>query len=99
MSEATCAVLAAVFPLYMVTAILERRATNMGIRRRKFYRWISFLSVSFAAIGTVYAVIGVGAGGFSVGHAFVLWLLFYVSSLGVVLAVVGSLATAELEED
>jgi len=99
MSEATCAVLATIFPLVLVTGVLERRSASLKIRRLKLYRRVSLVTFAVALMGTIYAVIGVAMGGFVLSAGVALWALFGISIFGLGFTLLASLATAEVEED
>lgn len=99
MSEATCAVLSAIFPLVLVAGVLERRVPHIKIRRHRFFRNV-FLGMFTAALcGTVYAVIGVEVGGFTSVNAIFVWTLFAIAIGGLATTLLASVATAEIEED
>ena len=99
MTEATCAVLSAIFPLVLVTGVLERRSAHMRIRRHRFFRATSLTTFTSALCGTVYAVIGVQLGGFVPAAAVVIWVLFAVAVAGLTVTLLAFLATAEAKEE
>lgn len=99
MTESTCAVLSAIFPLIFVTSSIERRVTHLKIRRHVFYRRAHLVTFAFAICGTAYAVIGVAIGGYTPPAGFVLWIIFGGSLLGLAILMIASMATAEIEEE
>jgi hypothetical protein len=99
MSEATCAVLSAIFPLILVTGVLERRVPHIKIRRHQFYR-LTFLATFTAALaGTICAVVGVQIAGLSPALGATTWVLFAVAIGGLATTLIASVATAEIQED
>lgn len=99
MSEATCAVLSAIFPLVLVTGVLERRVPHIKIRRHRWFRRLFLGTFAAALCGTVYAVIGVQFGGFPPVAAIVMWVLFGAAIGGLAITLLASVATAENRED
>lgn len=99
MSQATCAVLSAIFPLVLATGVLERRDPHIKIRRHRFFRRVFLGTFGAALCGTVYAVIGVQFGGFTPVAAIVMWILFGAAVCGLAVTLLASVATAEIQED
>lgn len=99
MSEATCAALAAIFPLYALAIVAERRTTHIRIRSLKLYRAFSIVVLVTAILGTGYALIGLNLGGLGGSWSIGLWGYLVVCLLGLGYTLIGSLATAQLEED
>ena len=99
MSEATCAVLATIFPLVLVAGVIERRSTHLAIRKSRFYRFVSVMTFGFAIFGTIVATIGVSMGGVDIAFAVVAWIAFGIAVGGLGVTLLASLASAELEEE
>jgi len=99
MSADTCAVLAGVFPLILITNVLESRSVHKRIRRRPFFRKSRVWGVSTSLTGLVFAVVGVNLGGYSGSASLPLWLLFGAAMVCMAMTVLGLLATSENEDD
>lgn len=99
MSQDTCAVLTAVFPLVLITVVLEQRSLHLNIRRRAWFRLWRVLTTCWAIIGLVASVIGVQLEGLSGVWALFNWLLAGLAGLGLTFVLLGALATTEEEED
>ena len=99
MSQETCAVLAAIFPLVMITVVLERRAVALQIRRRSFFRRSTMAVVTVSVLGLLFAVIGVEAGGLTGVAMFAEWAFFAVSTSGLIGFGLTHMATTEAAED
>jgi hypothetical protein len=99
MSKDTCAVLTAVFPIALLTVVLERRSIHLNIRRQGWFRWATQTIVSACAIGLVLTIIGVQTNGLSTLGGAVAWVACGVAVIGLPLTLLAALATAEAEED
>ena len=97
MNSETCAVLASVFPLALITIVLESRQVHVNLRRRRFFREISLAGISTSLVGLVVSVIGVSLGGFSGYAAIIPWSLFAVAVLGMAMIALGITATQDNE--
>jgi high-affinity Fe2+/Pb2+ permease len=96
MNADTCAVLAGVFPLTLITVVLEIRAVSINLRTRKWFRNSVVVGMAFSLIGLVLAVVGVAIGGYS---ALFLWGAFGIAMIALALTVMGIVATSENEDD
>ena len=99
MSKDTCAVLTAVFPIVLLTAVLERRAIHVNIRRQRWFRRATQAIVTACAVGLVLTVIGVEVGGLASLIGVVAWMTCGIAILGLPFTLLAALATAEAEED
>lgn len=99
MSKDTCAVLTAVFPIVLLTVVLERRAIHLNIRRQGWFRWTTQYIVGGCAVGLPLAVIGVQTNGLSLIWGALAWVGGAVAVLGLPFTLLAALATAEAEED
>jgi len=95
----TCAVLASVFPLALITIVLESRSVHFNLRRRKFYREAILAGLSSSLVGLVAAVIGVAANGYERAPAIFVGVLFAISMVGLMFVTLGILATEENKLD
>jgi hypothetical protein len=104
MNPATCGVLATVFPIVMLTVVLERRTIALKLRRIRWFRSIMLWSFSAAAIGLGITLAGVqvgGLGGNPVGvtWATLAWVAAVISLGGLSAVLMASMASTEVEED
>lgn len=81
MTASTCATLAGVFPVLLLTVILEGRAVNNGIRSQRWYVGILLTALACGFLGLVLAVAGIQANGLTYPA---LVLLAWASFAGVV---------------
>jgi len=95
MTADTCAVLAGVFPLALLTIVLEIRGVHFNLRRRPLFRQASVFGMSASLIGIVMSVVGVAIDGFAFGPAVIVWILFASSMAGLITVAMGILATEE----
>ena len=91
----TCAVLASVFPLALLTIVLEIRGVHFNLRRRPFFRQVSVFGMSASLIGIVMSVVGVAVDGFAFASAVIVWILFVSSMASLITVAMGILATEE----
>lgn len=99
MSGDTCAVLTAVFPLVLLTVVLERRAIHVNIRRLPWFRWVTQAIVTASAIGLALTIVGVQLDGLGALIGVFAWVASAVATLGLPFTLLAALATAEEEED
>jgi high-affinity Fe2+/Pb2+ permease len=99
MNADTCAVLAGVFPLTLITVVLEIRAVSINLRTRKWFRNSVVVGMAFSLIGLVLAVVGVAIGGYSAIQSLFLWGAFGIAMIALALTVMGIVATSENEDD
>lgn len=99
MSKDTCAVLTAIFPIVLLTVVLERRAIHVNIRRQPWFRWATQLIVGACAVGLPLAVLGVQFEGLRVVLGAIAWLVCAVVVFGLPFTLLAALATSEMEDD
>lgn len=99
MSEATCAVLTAIFPLVLLTVVLERRAVHINIRRTKWFRVMTQVTVTASLIGLPLTVVGVQFHGLDWRLGWVAWLTFAAAFFGLGFNLLGAAASDEARED
>lgn len=99
MTEATCAALAAVFPLVLITVVLEQRSVHVNIRNRRWFERTTVAVVGVSLGGLVYSIIGVQTGGYSPQAAWFLWLMFGVAVAGLAFLLTAALATSSIEAE
>jgi peptidoglycan biosynthesis protein MviN/MurJ (putative lipid II flippase) len=99
MTEATCAVLTAIFPLVLLTVVLERRAIHVNIRRREWFRKVTQVTIVSALAGLLLTVLGVQWHGLNVTLSFLAWAAFAVAVGGLTFNLLAAGASAEVEED
>lgn len=99
MSEATCAVLTAIFPLVLLTVVLERRAIHLNIRKKKWFRTMTQITVAASLIGLVLTVVGVQLHGLDWRLAWVAWLASAAAIVGLAFNLLGTAASDEARED
>ncbi|WP_148061414.1 hypothetical protein [Frigoribacterium sp. PhB160] len=59
MTSSTCATLAGVFPVLLLTVILEARNVHLGIRARSLFVYVMSAALGFGFFGLILAVLGV----------------------------------------
>lgn len=99
MSKETCAVLAGVFPLVLLTAVLERRSIHLNIRRKVWFRWSTQAIVTSSALGLGLAIVGVQTNGLALLAGCVAWVGAATAVVGLLWTLLAALATAESDED
>lgn len=101
MNADTCAVLASVFPLILITTVLESRVIHFNLRRRRIFRWSTYTGIGTSVFGLAFTVIGVTNGGFGSDdpRAALLWGFFWFALAALALTVIGIGATLENEDD
>ncbi|WP_442577133.1 hypothetical protein ACSBPH_08380 [Microbacterium sp. F51-2R] len=99
MSEATCAVLTAIFPLVLLTVVLERRTIHLNIRRAKWFRRTTMSTVAASLVGLPLTVVGVQLHGLDWNFAWIAWLVALVAFLGLAFNLIGAAASEEARED
>lgn len=99
MSKDTCVVLTAIFPIVLLTVVLERRAIHLNIRRQGWFRWATQIIVLACALGLPLTVLGVQWDGLKLVLGLIAWLTCAVVVLGLPFTLLAALATAESEED
>ena len=91
--------LAAVYPLILITVVLEQRSVHLDIRRRTWFRRATFAVVVASLVGLVLSVVGVQSAGLAPAYAWANWTAGAVSVLGLGALLLAILATLEDEED
>ena len=99
MTEATCAVLTAVYPLVLITVVLEQRSVHLGLRRRSWFRRFTIAVVTSSIVGLCASLIGVQLHGMGVDSAWLNWAAAFVAIFGLGFLLLAVLATLESEED
>lgn len=98
-NAATCAALSAVFPLILITVVLERPRVSIKIRRAPWFRKIVMPTIAASLIGTIVSLIGVQMDGFGpVAGAFA-WVVVAAAVLGLGTMALMIVATDEVEEE
>lgn len=82
MSDATCAVLATVYPIILLALIVDRNIVHLKVRRRRWYRWTSTSLVLACAAGIILSVSGVERGGYDTWIGTLAWVVWWVAILG-----------------
>ncbi|TDN92572.1 hypothetical protein EV279_2096 [Microbacterium sp. BK668] len=91
--------LAAVYPLVLITVVLEQRSLHLDLRRRKWFRRATLVVVAAALVGLAMSIIGVQTQGLSWVPGGVNWLMAGLAIIGLGALLLAVLATLELEED
>lgn len=99
MESATCGVLTAIFPIVLLTVVLERRAIHVNIRRRNWFRIATQLTLTASMVGLLTTVWGVQAGGLGPILGTLAWAAFLLAVGGLVFNLIATAASSELEED
>lgn len=99
MNAATCQALVSLFPLVMITLVLERRSTAIKLRRRKWFRDIAVWVLSASLFGLAFAISGCAVNGLSGLLGALAWVCTGVSVLGLAWTLLASMASTELLED
>lgn len=99
MTADTCAVLAAVFPLVMLTLAVERRLVGLKLRRKIWFRRAVLVGFTACVIGLPISVLGVQADGLDLILAYANWMAAGVAFLTLAVMVLMVMATSEAEED
>ena len=81
MSEATCAVLTAVFPIVLIATLLEGRFVSAHLRKTNSYTWTVGFGSMLSLVGIVLSVVGVQLTGWQEGMAVFAWTIFVASLL------------------
>jgi cell division protein FtsW (lipid II flippase) len=99
MNAATCAVLAGVFPLILITVVLEIRSVHFKLRSRRWFQQIAAIGMTFCLTGLVLAVVGVAIDGFTGPASLWPWALFGGAMIALTITVMGILATGEIDDE
>lgn len=99
MTEATCAVLSAVYPLVLITVVLEQRSIHLSIRRRRWFRVITLAIVAGSLLGLGLSVVGVQLHGLGPVAGAANWLVGLIAVGGLGFLLLSVLATLQAEED
>ncbi len=76
MNATTCAALTAVFPLILITVLIEGRSISSELRKSNWYTWPVGFGVVLSAAGMILTVIGVQADGLTGGADVLTWVVF-----------------------
>ncbi|WP_404430693.1 hypothetical protein LG299_12470 [Microbacterium lacus] len=99
MNAATCQVLATVFPIVMLTVVLERRMISIKLRRLPWFRNVMLWSFGSALLGVGITLVGVQTNGLPLIAGVTAWMLAALSIGGLGAVLMASMATTEVEED
>jgi hypothetical protein len=99
MNAPTCQALTALFPLVMITLMLERREMAVPLRRRTWFRKGHLALISVATVGLWLAIWGCQTSGLDGFLALVAWCVVSLAVLGLALTLLASTASAEVRED
>jgi len=99
MNAATCQALVSLFPLVMITLVLERRSTAIKIRKRQWFRDIAIGVLVASLLGLTLAILGCAMDGLSDTLAFLAWACTILSGLGLGWTLLASMASMEVDED
>ncbi|HEY4269970.1 MAG TPA: hypothetical protein VGM94_17440 [Galbitalea sp.] len=99
MNSATCSVLAGVFPIVLLTLVLERRAITINLRKRRWVRQIIIGGVATSLAGEGVALAGVQVNGYPLTQAIVAWTVTAVALLCFAMSLLMIVATDEIEEE
>jgi len=99
MSAETCQMLATVFPLVMVTLVIERRSIRMRVRKTKWFRNVCLIILEVSIIGLGFVIAGTQLGGLDGFVAAFAWLACVLSVAGLATVMLLSMASTEADED
>ena len=99
MNADTCAVLASIFPVVLLTIVLERRGVHLNLRGKPLFRYVALLGAAFSLAGLATSVIGVQLGGLDPLAGWATWLFAGISFVALAVNILGILATGENEDD
>jgi len=99
MTEATCAVLTAVYPLVLITVVLEQRSIHLNIRRRAWFRKLTLVVVASSLVGLGASILGVQLHGMGADSAWLNWAAAVFALGGLTFLLLTVLATLQVEED
>lgn len=91
--------LTAIFPIVLLTVVLERRLIHVKIRRRPWFRIVTQVVIVAAVGGLLFTVFGVQLGGYGPVIGWLAWAAFLISIAGLTFNLIAATASAELEED
>jgi len=95
----TCQLLATVFPLVMVTLVVERRSMRMNLRRQTWFRKGMLALFTASLIGLGFVIVGTQLGGLTEVAGLTAWACCAVSIVGLGVLVLASMASTEVDED
>lgn len=99
MNAATCSALTAVFPLILITVVLERPRVSIKIRRKPWFRRLVLPTIASSLIGTALSAVGVQLNGIGIFGGIIAWAIFVVALGGLGTIALMIVATDEVEED
>ena len=91
--------LAAVFPIVILTVVVEGRRVHPRIRRFKWHSKVSVVALTTSVLGLAYSVVGVQLGGFDERTALPVWGFAVISLAALTFIGILLLATAEADLD
>jgi hypothetical protein len=97
-NAATCQVLASIFPVILLTVVVEGRRVHRNLRRLKLFRALSQGVVSASLIGLTFSVIGVATTGLGWESAMFDWAAIATDVLGLAILMLMLLATPDIED-
>lgn len=97
MTQATCAALAAIFPIILLTVAIEGRLVTAVARRKRFYRFTVFAGLFGGLWGLILTVAGVQGGGLGAVPSFFAWLASAVAGIGLTFLLMLIMASDEVE--
>jgi len=98
-NAATCAALSAVFPLILITVVLERPRISVKIRRMRGFRRLVLTTIAASLIGTTVSLVGVQLNGFGLLGGVAAWIVLFVALAGLGTTALMIVATDEVAED
>jgi hypothetical protein len=98
-ADETCAVMMAIFPIILLTVVLERRAINLGIHRAGCFRTSVQVTTIGALAGLLVTIAGVQLHGLHAVRSAFAWLAFLVAFCGLALSLIAVAASDEVDED
>ncbi|AMB59194.1 hypothetical protein AWU67_10325 [Microterricola viridarii] len=87
------------FPLVLITIVLEQRSVHVNIRSRAWFEKTTIAVVSISLAGLVASIVGVQLGGLEALSAWPLWLLFLAAVVGLAFLLIAVLATSSIEAE
>lgn len=99
MGERTCHALTSMFPLLLLTVLMERRVIQIAYRRTLLYRWSTIVGMCAALTGMITALVGLELQGLPTAVAVGVWVLLAVAIFALALSAVMIVLSFEAEED
>lgn len=99
MNAATCAALAAVYPVVLLTLVIDRARLLKKLRQAAWYRRVAEYATSASLVGLILSVVGIQLNGLDSGWAVAAWLVFATVAFGLLLHVAGLLASLDVSDE